>query len=145
MSLKFGFGISSWLNLGSLFLARVSPCHYQETQCQNVSLLVILPLIIWLKCCQPGFSSFTFVINKYFAGRYFKTVQISCISSFHPLFWHPNTMMCAKWKFSSYIILPTFINWNFTVRKSCPFSFYKQRYIFVNVQSHKWSKECKLK
>ena len=113
--------------------------HQQEAQGVRMShdQWYHLESFIWLKCCQPGFSSSTSVIINYLVGTYFKTLQISCISSFHPPFWHPSTMLGVKWKFPSYIIPPTFINWDFTIRKSCPFPFYTQRYIFVSGQSHK--------
>lgn len=69
----FGFGISSWLNLGYLFLARVPPkwCHALiratfpgNTGCQNVSLSVILPLTIWFKVLAARFLRFYLLMNK---------------------------------------------------------------------------------
>lgn len=113
--------------------------HYLRYKwCQYVLLLVMPTLITWVNCCLPTFSTpkkyfFSFVINEHLMEDTLRSCKypvshhaLSTDLSIHrPLIILNNkNYYCNVCPMMIIHFIPsTFINWNFPVRKSRPFSF----------------------
>lgn len=114
-----------------------------------------LTLITWFLYCK--FTSFPFMITKYYEKRYFETIQLSYFYlNFHPLIlasigrsclllW---LLWCSK-LFSIFLIPCTFINWNSSLRKTCNFTDSHLKSVVVIPSlllfslKHRWRKKWK--